>query len=167
MVTAAASTSTLAAAWQPDNQRADSLTSMARPRRDATRVRRPRPDLRINQPNHRLALDIDGDDRMDEEAGCLTVASRPKAAPLPVATGKIDLGSVLHRQNPAARTLRRRPPRQGLDDPLDRDVGRRQKPMHRLLSSPGLPKLAQHQRPRRRHPLDQPIGTLCNPYVAK
>ena len=89
---------------------------------------RSRPDLRIDKTQHSFSLDIDGDHRMDKEAGCLAVACRSKASPLLVATGKIDLGGVLHRQNTPSRALLRRAGRQRLHDTIHGDVRRRKKP---------------------------------------
>ncbi|MGH6939000.1 hypothetical protein, partial [Hypericibacter sp.] len=39
--------------------------------------------------------------------------------------------------------------------------------MRRHLARPGLPQLAQNQRPRRRNPPDQPIRPLLNPNIPK
>jgi hypothetical protein len=46
-------------------------------------------------------------------------------------------------------------------------MARRQEPVHRLLAGACLSQFAQHQRARRRHPIDQPIGPLGNPNITK
>src|ERR1700750_3296255 len=104
---------------------------------------------------------------MDEEPCCLAVACGPKAPPLLVATGKIDLGRVLDRQNATASALLGRACSQRLDNPINRDVKTRQKAVPPLLPCASLSQLPEYQRPRRCHSLDQPISPLGNPNIAK
>ena len=99
---------------------------------------------------------------------------KPGASPSPAgpklrrffSAGEIDLARVLNRQDPASDTLRRRPAGQRLHDPFHRNVGRRQKAMNRHLARARLTDLPQHQRSRRRHPLNQPICSLRDPDIS-
>src|SRR5208282_3519389 len=94
---------------------------------------RPGPDRRIDKPDDRFRFDVQRDHWMDEEPRRLAVPARAKTASLLVATGKVDLRRILNRQHPPPSALRRRPRRQGLDDPFNIHMWRRQKSMSRKL----------------------------------
>jgi hypothetical protein len=105
----------------------------------------PRPDRRIDQADHRLAFNLHGNHRVDEEARRRPVRRRAEPAPLPVPIGEGHLRRVLHQQDRPAHAGCCRSSRQCLHDPLDRHIGRGQKAMHRYLAGPRLSQLAHHQ----------------------
>src|ERR1700686_3719949 len=166
MTIEAASASRSTAALWPATQRADSFSSK-RPPPPVLLALWPRPDLGVGKTDDRLALDIDGNHRMDKEAGRLAVAGRPQTAPLLVTPGEIDLAGILDGKDAPATTLLRRARRQRCHDRLGRNVSRRQEPVRRHLAGPGLANFAQHDTPHRRDPLNQPVRPFRNPDVAK
>jgi len=128
-------------------------------------ARAPRPDRRVNQPDHRLSLDIDGDHRMDEEARGFAVTRRPKATALLVATGKIDLAGVLDRQDAVPTALRHSASRAGGHNVLGRHIGRGQEAVHRHLTASRLANPPQHNSAERYHPINQPVCPFRYPDV--
>ena len=132
----------------------------------AGRRRAPRPDLRAGEPDHRLAVEVDGEHRVQEEAGIAAVAGRPEAAPPSRPAGIVDLGGVLDRHDAPPAALLGGACGERADDRLDRDVGRGQKAMHRHLAGPVAAELADHQRAGRHHPLEQPLAARRHPNIA-
>ena len=127
----------------------------------------PRPDRSVDQTDHCLAFNIHRNHRMDEEARRRPVRRRSEPTALLVPVGEVDLRRILHHQDAPSHTALRRPSRQCLDDPLDRDIGRGQEAVDRHLARPRLPQPAQHRRPRRRDPPKQPFCPLVDPDIAK
>ncbi len=125
------------------------------------------PDRRVDEPDHRLRFDVHRNHRVNEEARRLAVPGRPKAAPLLRPAGEVDLGRVLHRQHPAPDALLGRASSRRFHDLGHRNVGRRQKAVHRHLACSRLANPSQHQRSLRRDPIDRPVRTFCDPNISK
>src|SRR5467141_4043347 len=75
------------------------LQTALAPRRDPL-ADRAGPDRRVEQPDHRLVLGIDGHRSVDEKTRRLAVAGRTQAAARPIAPAEIDLRGILNRDNP-------------------------------------------------------------------
>jgi hypothetical protein len=93
--------------------------------------------------------------RVDEESGRGTIATRPKPITIGLTTRKIDLGRVLSHDNPTADTGRNGSCCDRLHHLPARYRRCRQKTVNRKLASPILTKRPDDQRPCRHHPLDQ------------
>ena len=142
------------------------LVGEAAPAPIGGRRRAPRPDLRPGEPDHRLAVEVDGQHRVQEEAGIAAVAGRPEAAPPSRPAGIVDLGGVLDRHDAPPAALLGGARDERADDRFHRDVGRGQEAVHRHLAGPVAAQLADHQRAGRHHPLEQPLAARRHPNVA-
>ncbi len=104
-----------------------------------------RPDLRMRDADHRLLVEIDGKQRMDEEAERLAVTGRSKAAARAIGAGEVDLGCVLHQQDRAPASRLGRAPGRGRDRRFRRDVFVVEQAMGGKLTGARAADLAHHR----------------------
>ncbi|MFP6772576.1 MAG: hypothetical protein VCE74_09600 [Alphaproteobacteria bacterium] len=130
--------------------------------RQGRRQIRPRPYLGIDKADDPIIVPIHRDHRVDEKTKSLAVAGRIKSPTAFIATGKIDLRRVLHRNNAAAFTRKRDARRKAFDNPANADTVIVQKTVRRKFAGPAFAKTAQNDTARRHNTIQKPIKSTVN-----
>jgi hypothetical protein len=130
-------------------------------------ILRARPNLEVQNAQHGFVIRVDRDAGMNEKSAPHPIAPRPKPNAASIPATQVDIGGILWNDDPPPRAALRRFLGNRLGDFLPRNFGRFQEAVTSHFPCAVSSDFLEHQRPRRKNPLEYPSATLIPPNMAK